>query len=472
MATKHAKFLALAAVLAGCGDIARDAAPPTDRFRYPVGLALRHLQAGCTAAPCTCAAGAPGCQTVLHVVSSNFDLSYDTNEGGTLIAVRVPEPSERPATLGPRDAWDLTDIVPYRVGAARIGSFGGEVSLLDEEHCPGWESGIAPEGPVAFVASRSRDRLYRLALGVDGSVSCGADCRIDLDPDLRDPYGVTAACGGSGSGFAASVYVTYLSTPLNIGFLSELALKIPGRLAAGKSPGLQPPINIGLDAARSAAFDPFAQRVFMTGAFSGPGYMPLRWLDLAYPPSSTNPAPPVDLATRVYGAETTGIALSSDGTRAYVGLRLYDGYTAALVGGRTQDIGGALAVIDVTPASTGGISGQLLSLVPVGVGPTEVRVIPRPGLADLVAVSCNGDGSLWLYDDASGLVPRVFGIDQASGTPILGKQPAGLAVETRADGSARLYVGSFGSHFVSVIRIDDPADPRSAWVEMRLGMAQ
>ncbi len=472
MATKHAKFLALAALLAGCGDIARDAAPPTDRFRFPVGLALRHLKASCTAAPCTCVAGTPGCQTVLHVVSSNFDLTYDTDEGGTLIALRVPEPSERPATLGPRDLWDIPDIVPYRLGAVRIGSFGGEVSLLDEEHCAGWETGAAPGAPAAFVASRSRDRLYRLTLGNDGSLGCGDDCRTALDPDLRDPYGVTLACGGSGTGFAASVYVTYLSTPLNVGFLSELALKVPDRLAAAKSPGLQPAINIGLDAARSAAFEPLSQRVFMTGAFSGPGYMPLRWLDLPYPPSSTNPPPPVDLATRVFGAETTGIALSSDGTRAYVGLRLYDGYTAALVGGRTPDIGGALAVIDVTPAPTGGINGQLLSLVPVGVGPTEVRVIPRPGLADLVAVSCNGDGSVWLYDDASGLVPRVFGIDQASGTPLLGKQPAGLAVERRADGSVRLYVGSFGSHFVSVIRLDDPTDPRSAWVEMRLGMAQ
>ena len=53
-------------------------------------------------------------------------------------------------------------------------------------------------------------------------------------------------------------------------------------------------------------------------------------------------------------------------------------------------------------------------------------------------------------------------------------RPANLAqaVERRADGSARLYVGSFGSHFVSVIRIDDPADPGAAWIEMRLGMAQ
>jgi hypothetical protein len=90
-------------------------------------------------------------------------------------------------------------------------------------------------------------------------------------------------------------------------------------------------------------------------------------------------------------------------------------------------------------------------------------------MRDLVAVSCADDGTLYLYDDESGAVARVFALDPVTGKPELGKQPFGLAEEVRSDGKVRLFVGSFDRSWVSVVRIDDPARPRNAWIELRLG---
>jgi hypothetical protein len=52
--------------------------------------------------------------------------------------------------------------------------------------------------------------------------------------------------------------------------------------------------------------------------------------------------------------------------------------------------------------------------------------------------------------------------------PLLGRQPYGLAVEPRADGTYRLYVAAFGSDLVSVVEVD-PARPQEARVLFALG---
>jgi hypothetical protein len=456
--------VALAAVSACTSDQARNLVPATDRFHYPTGVALRHLAAACPAPPCPCTAGEVGCDTLLHVVSSNMDLAFDVAEGGTLAVLRVPDVAERPASLAPGEVQAIADLGPLERGWARVGSFGGELSILDEETCPGWESG--GREAAAFVASRNQGRLYRVALGAAGAPTCGDGCRISLDPVLGDPYSTPVACRLTPAGLSASVFVTFFLTPQNLGYLQEVLLS--GELPAGATafPVVNPPFAVGIDAAHSARFDPVRQRLWFTGRFAGPGTLPFRFVDVAF--TGTQP-PGIDLASQIYGGEGRGFALSSDGRRAYLALRLYDGFTSALYGLRTPDTGGALAVVGIEEGADGRPGGQLLRLVPLGLGPSEVRAIPRAGRRDLVAVTCADDGTLHLYDDEAGAVARVFALDPATGKPVLGRQPFGLAAEQRFDGKVRFFVGSFERSFVSVVRLDDPAAPRDAWVEMRLG---
>jgi hypothetical protein len=454
--------LAAAALCACSGDQARSLAPPTDRFHYPTGIALRHVAAGCAAPPCACAPGAGGCDTLLHVVSSNMDLAFDVAEGGTVAVLRVPDVAERPAALAPGEVQGIADLAPLQRGWARVGSFGGELAILDEETCPGWESG--GRQAAAFVASRNQGRLYRVALAVSGAPTCGDGCRIPLDPVLGDPYSTPVACRQTAAGLRATVFVTFFLTPQNLGYLQEVLLS--GELPAGATefPVVNPPFSVGIDAAHSARFDPVRQRLWFTGRFAGPGTLPFRFVDVAF----TGTLPPgIDLASQIFGAEGRGFALSSDGRRAYLGLRLYDPFTSALYGVRTPDTGGALAVVGIEDGADGRPSGRLLRFVPLGLGPSEVRAISRPGRRDLVAVSCADDGTLHLYDDDAGAVARVFALDPATGKPVLGRQPFGLAAEQRTDGKVRLFVGSFRARLRLAIRMDDPAAPRDAWVEMR-----
>jgi hypothetical protein len=212
----------------------------------------------------------------------------------------------------------------------------------------------------------------------------------------------------------------------------------------------------------ATAYDPVRNRLFLSSRFFGSGFVPIRYVDLGFLGGNPNP---IRLDWSVAGAETTGIAISSDGTRAYVGLRLYEPDLGVIF--RPPDIGGALAVLDITDAQGGGVSGRLLGLEPLGLGPSEVRVVPRAGLRDLVAVTCSVDSSLYLYDDEVGHVAKVIGPDPGTGAPLLGRQAFGLAVESPYQSAAspdgvRLFVASFEESFISTVRLDDPARPSEA----------
>jgi hypothetical protein len=441
--TKLAKFLAVAGLLAGCNDASRSAVPPLDRFHYPIGMALRHALDGCTSGPgcSTCQGGTPGCRTLLYVASSNFDLSYAPDTGGSLLAV------------DPDAAVHLQPLRP--VGApVLMGSFAGELALLDEASCPGWEDGTRQ--PLALVASRSLNLLYAMPLASDGAPSCGDGCRVPLASGLGDPFDVAVSCR-TGATPEVSAWITYQSTPFTTAWLTELPLQQPLEPL--------PPVTLGSAPAYQAAYDPQRDRLFLTSRFYSASFVPIRYFDLAWP--SANPDP-IRMDLSVPGAETTGIAISSDGTRAYVALRLYEPGLAQF--GRPPDIGGALAVLDLTDLPVGGPSGRLLRLVPVGLGPAEVRAVPRPGIRDLVAVTCTAGSSLYLYDDEVGAVARAIGLDASTGAPLLGRQPFGLAVEspwwksTAAPGAVRFFVASFDQSFVSVVELDDPSRPASAEV--------
>ncbi len=409
------------ALAAGCSDTGAAAPPPFDRFLFPTGLAVRTLPDG---------------RTNLVVVSSNSDLRYSQ---GTVLSVDPDASGD--ARLG--------DLKLATLGSAAIESFGGEIGL----------TGSCGAGAYALTVSRTADAAYRITMGDDGSLACGAGCAIPLDPNLADPYTVTVACHVPVAASTSSpppapfngAYVGYLRTPNADGWVTEIDLD---RSAVTQS------VNLGVSPVRSGAYDAARALLFLTSDFGASGVSPLRWLDLLHQGAPALGPQSVDFSTTVRGAVGRGAALSTDGTRLYVALQIYDA-DAAAASGILNFVSGALAVLDVTPLASGAPRAEVLRVVPVDLGPTEVRVIPRSGGGrDLVAVSCTDGNRLDVYDDGSGTVVQTVGVDPALGTPILGRQPYGLAVETASSrcsvisGCARLFVGSFDQGFVTVAEVD------------------
>lgn len=414
--TKLPKFLALAVLLAGCGDYARTGNSPADVFYFPTGIAVGHVPTGCQG-------GTAGCRTRLYVASSNFDLRYDLKTGGALTAVD-PDTS-------------------LRVGdPVRMGSFAGDVALVDSSTCGGWSG-----DPLVLVTSRSGGALYGMTVGADGSPSCGAGCEQKLDPRLADPFSLTVGCRGPAE-FTA--WVGFLGSFQGIGYVQPVAL--PTLQSRAIQTALGPP-------AQAMAYDPNSGRVYTATVYAGPTAR-LYYADIGNASAGGSVLLPV-------AGEAKGIAISADGTRAYVALRLFNA-RGATTSGRPGDVGGALAVIDLTEEASGGPRGSLLRLVPLGLGPSHVRAVDRRGmgLRDLVAVTCTDDASFHLYDDEVGSVMRVIGADPA-GAPLLGRRPFGLAVESpfttsTSTTAVRFFVSSFDDGTVSTVLVDDPTRPGNA----------
>ncbi len=420
-------LLAAAAVaLAACGDPPSAEPAPLDRFSSPIALAL---------------AGSD-----LLVVSSNFDLSFGIDDGGSVIPVDV---GAAPPAL--------------RAGGVRIASFAGEIAIADAAACGLVET-------LALVPAREGNSLYRIGVGPTGALSCGEGCRVPLRDDFQDVFGVTAVCRADDPATApdesrARAYVGFLRTPQNRGQIVELDLRT----------GVTRSRDVGAGPARSFAYDALSDRLYVTSVEAG-NVAPLRWIDLAgdcpFELATADggcPVAGIDLSGYVRGAELRGIALSNPQPgrtrRAFIAARVYNADLASSIGGRPSfDVGGLLMVLDLVEGRAG-VEPRLAGLFDVGLGANEVEVLPvRAGRGDLVAVTASDDGLLWIYDDDQEALVRVFGRDPRTGIPLLGRQPFGLAA--RDDGaSARVFVSSFRDGFVTPVDVslDAPwtaADPQ------------
>lgn len=421
--------------MSGCGEGARAIPGPLDRFTYPTGLTLAPLANG---------------KRALVVVSSNFDLRYSPDGGGTVIAVD-PDLSEN----------DHLEVL----GGVQIGSFGGEATVLsamqlaapagsrvDPATCQGWTG-----GNQVLVPSRDQNALYRVDIDGAGALTCGAGCKIPLNSSLADPYGIQITCrqvvdaaNPATSSLEAFAYVSHLRAPNNEGWLSKLDL----------STGAVSLLDIGPSPPSSFAWDASLQRLYVTGRFGVIDLAALRWLDPVFSPSLVHLA---NFGLEVRGSELRSIALSSDGTRAYVAVRLFDRDLLTDTGVRLPDVAGALAVVDLTETGDGTPAARILRLVQVGVGPNQVAVLPRTdGRRDVVAITNTDEGTLVLYDDDSQAIATVLGTPGATlpdsfpkdGKPLFGKQPFGLASEPMGPAMRRLYVGSFDRGFIAVLDVD------------------
>lgn len=508
---------ALAFLLAAaCNEKTQYLPPPLDRFFFPTGMALRHVDQppGTSCEASGGLYGLEGCQTQLFVASSDADLTYDPVTGGTVLGVDVN------ATLA-RDPLSYNDASPIWLGGnnpslqgVRIGSYAGQLAILDGTTCPGIQFPSGVSGQV-LVTSRSQNELYRIDIRGDGGLSCsnngkgaGSTCdashTVDLlnfsnpAPAADDTYGVTVVCGNfprQASGDTTSVYqqlafLTYVQVANSEGGVGEL------NLVAGGLPYWQ---DLAVSIAESTVYDPVTTRLFATEMFAAVGVDPLRWLTLASPGLGYQS---LNMEQFVRGGEVRGIALSTDRTRLYLAMRLYDTVAAGQTGTRPLgDIGGALVVLNVSAPALDPSNITVENVVPIERGASQIAVVPRPasaGLRDLVAVVSETDESLELYDDETGAIANVYGFcvnppDPVTGAPgpgdenapppcdpgkpLLGQQPSTLLVEPIAPGAppanvnsqlARLYVASYDRSWVNVITIDplNPSNDPIGWVRI------
>jgi hypothetical protein len=413
-------FIALVAA-AGCGEVSELASGPSDRFYFPTGMAVH--------------AGK------LVVASSNFDLRYDEDTGGTLISV---DPSANPATLQ---------------GTLNLRSFTGELAIAAPPEC----AIRNPElGAIAVLPVRGVGSLYQVRVDADGALACD-DCATQIGtPDFADPFTVGLACGPG----IARAYIGYLRSGLGEGWITQIDLTLDPT-----AEGAVQHRQLGTGQVRGFAYDAGRQRLYATQVVTGAGAT-LRFVDVGDgcrfdATDDTDPAKPrcatgVTVAGAIpNGLEPREIALSSPGApseRAYVTTRIYDPALAAAAGMRIGDFDGLLLVGELVETLGGELDFELLEQIEMGYGASSVVVL-GPGVAgqrDVVAALGADDGVLLLHDDESG-EDVYFGRD-AEGAPLIGHGAFGLAVdaEASASGIGRLYVGSFEDDFVTAV--DVPLD--------------
>lgn len=439
------------ALAAACGSEPTPPPGPLDQIRLPTGMAVRDHR--------------------VLVASSNADLLYDTASGGTLIS------------LDPTDPVGLETVTI--AGAVDVPSFAGELGIARPEApgpgTPGLDSDAcgpasdlpaakAVQGTLALFATRGSNTFNVVEVAGDGALSCSgpsAGCGMPGGFGFGDPYAVSVACGNG----RARAFFSYMTTPNGVAALAELDLRT---LAVAT-------LSFGIGPTRGMAYDRDRDRLYMAGVASAVP-TPLRWLDLA----GCNVAAAVGAGgctigsatfpTLPAGLELRSIALAHSQTpgtprpfgtpiRAYITARLYDTAAAASVGYRTTDFGGLLMVVDLFEDALGGVQPQLVWTVPIGLGAQDVKVLPRlpgwsPSRRDVVAALAVDEGVFWIYDDETRSVAAIRtcsttqACDLASGAPVLGHQPSGLAVDPVLLGStARVWVGSYQDSFVTPIDV-------------------
>lgn len=448
------RWLAVASLslaLAGCQEPSAVLLPPMDRFVFPATVAVTAREGGGTA---------------LVVASGNYDLSYDGAEGGTVLSVSV-----RPDLPFDGDSARLGGgaLVPLGAGA-RVGSFAGELVVADAATCP---AAAGPQAPVALLATRFANEVWRLPLGLDGTLGpCVGDaCKVSVDIALRDPFGMALACRPDG--LRRSAFVSYqrsasIADSGLTAWVAQIDLDDPAAPAR--------PISVGSQELSGMAYDAAADRLYVLGRplLSAPVYT----LDLSPCPGALAACPePVarekDLFAALNGLDLQSIALSNPQAgltrRAYVSARVYDARLAALIGVRpVADVGAVLLVLDVEEGLDGTPRFEVLDIVDVAKGASQVAVLPaRAPVAgvpqrDVVVVSGDAEGVLTVYDDQEGRLVRVIPIDDTTGAPQVGRAPYGLAAVRRPapdDGVARIYVAASQQGVVGIVDVTlaDPA---------------
>jgi hypothetical protein len=465
--------LAALLLFAACPSSSQFGGPPRGQLYYPTGVV--HVDR-------------PGStEGVLFVANANFDKRYAT---GSVVGFRLDGLGLPPLGQLSTDTPQIRELAVQERAVVQVASFTGEMTGLS----------TGPDGVRLFVPSRSEGNLLQavdVTFDADGqpSLACvlppgaaaGAsrtDCtgsapsmtQYEFDEDALPrapvPYGVAAKarscavdpdcvtpladggvlgagracvagrCTGAGGEIVGDVWVTHLSqadSPLASGRdLRAYAVRLD---SDALQLGPESYLNIGAGGGSSVAVG--ERWAYVSGRIisaSAPAQM-VRMVDR----SGVVWQQGLENDYRV--AEGRGLAVSSDERRLYVVGRVPD----------------TLIVIGVDDARSASPKLNVVRAVPLPNGANELRVIPRTGRSDLVAVTCTSGGVLALYDDDVGeLVAQVQGV---------GLQSFGLAVAARA-GAARLFVGNFSDGRITVIDVADLSRPHEARIAAYLGLPQ
>jgi hypothetical protein len=198
-------------------------------------------------------------------------------------------------------------------------------------------------------------------------------------------------------------------------------------------------INVGSGATNSAAAG--KRWVYLSGRFVSPFPNLLRLVDLAGNSLTSG------LEGVVNVTDSRGIAVGSAEDRVYLLARNPDTLLVVKIIDPLSDVPGV----------------RLLQAVRLPNSPSELKVLPRAGRGDLVAITCTGAGVLALYDDDVG--------DLVAQVGALGQQPFGIDADFRGDG-VRLFVSTFTDGRVAVVEVPDLARPQGARLVAHVGPQQ
>jgi hypothetical protein len=423
------------ALATACGEQPLVGPAPLNSIHMPTGLAVVDHQ--------------------LLAASSNADLLYADETGGSLLTLDAAL-LDTVTVKGAINTWSFAGELEIARNVAQVRDV-TQTGAFEADHC-----GAVLDAPIAVFATRGSNTLNRVSVGPAGELAC-VECGRKSSGSYADPFPVTIGCGPE----RTSAFIGYLGAANSAGWVSELDL-VTGELRTA-------PVGAGV--VRSLVYDAQHDRLYV-GELSTTVPTPLRWIELGgcVWGSTVNGGCTVGSAVLPglpAGTEIRAIALAHPfdlgggvlaPQRAFVTVRLYDTVLAAPAGGRTTDLGGLLVVLDLVENAQGGVEPRLVRTVPpleagtLGLGLQDIRVFPSRGATrrDVIAMSAQDDGIVWIYDDDTQELTS-FGRDPATGSPVLGHQPAGLAVDPVATGNvARLWVGSYTDSFVTPI--DVPLD--------------
>lgn len=468
-------FAVVAVGASACPAVDVSLPTPLDRFYFPT--AITHVD------------GLDGGNGVLVVASTNFDKRF---AAGSLIAVNLdalPLPAFGATPTSPVTQIPVIRTAPLEAdgGAAdavRIAAFAGQMAALP----------LSADRVRLFVATRSeKQRVHAvdLSMAANGALTLSClnsnerDCSLNaasLNGFEQTETGIPRAPGAFGVALRArtcstsddcgtardggtyecsqsrclatfdgrpqepvsDVMVTHISqadTPLGSakdprGYLVKLgseSMTVSERNFVNLSTGATHAIAVG------------ARWNYVSGRFISPLGNLIRLVDrTSWDDTPTVVSSGVESVFRV--AESRGIALSADEKRVYLL-------------GRSPD---ALLVASIdNPLSNAPVL-SVVRGIPLPAEPNEIVVLSRPGMADLLAITCTAAGVIALYDDQNDVLTQVPGV---------GIQPFGLAVDRRGVG-ARLFATNFQDGRVAVIDLPDLATPQSARVVAHLGRQQ
>ncbi len=452
---KHRATLLCCLLALSCAQYPPPNPSPADRFYFPTGLTF-FLPPGSTSG-------------ILYVASSNYDRRYDQ---GNLIAVNLdrvqapalpgvpplaglPPPGFTVADTAP--AFQFTDLATAPGDVVQIQSFAAEM-LRDPLGYGG--------RPRLWVATRAEgDLLEPVSTDPGGEglicVPAGNNCvfsgisvAVEQEPQggtgqpaAPQPYGlglskedsmvpgelwvthIRPADSPPTSGLDLENYVVHLNARSPIPFVNVPNAFVPIGLGPGNSISVGR-TNVWVSGRASLTQTSLDVLLRIVDRDNLQTYFP-------------------QLALQYATSQARGLAVRADESRIYlVGL-----------------FPDTLLVVDVKDPYSQYPTLTVVRAVPLPGGPNAIRLVERLGAGDVLAITCQNDGSLAIYDDDIGqLATIITGV---------GIAPYDVVVDQRGD-AARFFVSNFDDGRVTVIDalLGGPGQPLLARIVAYLGQQQ